>query len=712
MSPADINKADKVKGFYSQAYHDLVQPNQVWSVQKYFLRRWAPYLSPTRFWAIVAARQLAYRCGKTKTFTAYDGQMAKQAQLSRAHYRRIKGEMAEGNSALALFLRREPTTYHTVKGVTRPEPTTYHVRLDTPLTPADAQHLAEWMKAHSISNDVVAVVSILQNAQELPHQQLLAPQLSPALKEQPETFQAVTITDVVAQCFGKDIAHNPLVREAAEALHTRLTGDLYIGRDYFRTHWLGQLKAGPAYLLTYLRSFCFFNETTGELRNQLTVTLPELADKVGTNVRTLSRWLKTLVSVVQPQAVPPFIKLISKVRTPSNEVTFTYEIGMLTPLVEADLQQYRTTDGQNALYTMLATSQPNGQNDPHKAQVSLPTNGQNDTHGMMPKNQANGQNEPNQLASDGQNASHPPTLADKMRVSKRQNEHARRTKCASFKHYTQLLQALGKDKENFFFQTSTSALWKTEDNRGLQSVAVAVADNLDTLFDELGIDLGPARQRMLAQTPSREQVVAWYLYAINQPSISNPTAYTISRIAAGHPPMNLYVRLAGLSWELWRCYACILDLPLEYRQLFRDAPCYTDWMRLFGRTRPETLPFRVGQDLTLLTTDLPIRTELVSTPAGVEKTGQTSSVVLQDKWQIVLDELKLRLGRTMYNQWLGGSQLTHIDDTDTSQIWTVSVRDPRGVEWLTQRLNQPVIQPTARSINNNKTISIHYVHQT
>ena len=86
-------------GFYSQPYSEIVNTNQVWRVSKYFLRRWGPYLGPTRFWTVVAARQLCYWNDHQDWFEAYDAQIAAEARLSRAHYRRIKGEMEGHNAA-------------------------------------------------------------------------------------------------------------------------------------------------------------------------------------------------------------------------------------------------------------------------------------------------------------------------------------------------------------------------------------------------------------------------------------------------------------------------------------------------------------------------------------------------------------------------------------------------------------------------------------
>lgn len=688
----------RVAGFYTQAYNEIVRPNQVWVVPKYLLRRWGPYLSPTRFWIIVAARQLAYWNDDTSSFEAYDARIAQEAHVSRIHYRQsIKAEMGEAQKPLSLFLTKRETEYHVVDGVTRPKPTTYYVRLDTPLTPADAHHLTGWLQSHQIPRRADDVAAVLQNALLLPRKDLLAPFLAPFLQNPPAKFQAATVLDVVQTVFGSHIAKNGQVLEAAEALHARLTDDDYVSKQYFRSRWLDILKPGPAYMVAYLRSLCFFNEETGELRNVVTFNLPHLADSVGIDVRTLSRWINSITAAVPDQAIPPFMRLVEKKRASGNEVEFTYEIGMIEPLTEEDLTAYR-----------VQLSEPDGQKHTHNLTQNEASDGQKHTHELTQGGFPNGQKHTHDSAQDqgldGQNHIHDPNRTDKNIAGDGQKHSGSQTKIFPYKYYKVLLQALDcEDINTFLALTDSEPAWKIGDGRASQSFAAAAASDLDALFELLNIDeTGPSRPRIKQAGLTLEEVVAWHLYALEQRGLESALSYTISRAGDGRRPPEPYNRLAALSWELWRCYASLLVLPPTCRPSFQNSPSYADWMKIYGRRRPADLPFGVGEGVESVAALVQMQR-----PAATE-TKETDD--LQSAWEPILQELKLRLGKTVFAQWLAGSWLQQVEETEEGQHWIVVVRNPLGVEWLTHRLNRPVIEPLAQAIHN-QAITISYIHE-
>lgn len=685
----------RVAGFYTQAYNEIVRPNQVWAVPKYLLRRWGPYLSPTRLWTVVAARQLAYWNDDLNRFEAYDARIAQEAHVSRIHYRQsIKAEMDEAQKPLSLFLTKSDTEYHVVDGVTRPKPTTYYVRLDAPLTPADAHHLTAWLQSQQVPRRADDVVAVLQNAQQLPRKDLLAPFLAPFLQSPPATFQATTVLDVVQTVFGSHIARNSQVREAAEALHTRLTDDDYVAKQYFRSRWLEILKPGPAYLVAYLRSLCFFNEETGELRNVVTFSLPHLADSLGIDVRTLSRWINSVTTAVPDQAAPPFMHLTEKKRASGNEVEFTYEIGMIEPLTEEDLTAYRAhlsePDGQKHTHDLSQGEASDGQNHTHTSSQNESPGRQKHTHDLPPNEGA-----------DGQNHIHDPHRADKNIAGHGQKHSGLPTKTFPYKYYQTLLQALDYEDINTFLNlTDSEPQWKFSDGRASQSFAAAAASDLDTLFDLLSIDeTGPSRRRIKQAGLTMDEVVAWHLYALDQRGLESALSYTISRASDGRRPPEPYDRLATLSWELWRCYASLLVLPPIYRPSFQQCPGYADWMKIYGRRRPADLPFGVGEGLESVTALV----RLQRPPVRKKETDE-----LQAVWEPVLRELELRMGKAVFAQWLRDSRLQQVEETEEGQHWIIVISNPLGVDWLTHRLNGPVVEPLAQAIYK-QAITITYI---
>ncbi len=620
-------------GFYSQPYNEIVKTNQVWRVSKYFLRRWGPYLGPTRFWAVVAARQLCYLNDHRDWFAGYDAQIAAEAQVSRAHYRRIKGEMGEAASPLSLFITREETGYHVVNGKTRPQPTTYHVRLDEPLTPADAAYLALWLQNRPVRPQTAEVVALLQEAAELPRQALLAPHFGAALQRPPDRFAALTVGDIIEQVFGHEIAHQPPVRKQAEVLHNHLTDTDFVGKQYMRREWLPLLRHGPAFLLVYLRSLCYFNEDTGELRNELTINRQTLAEALGVQPNTLSEWFKTLADAAPPQAVPPFVTLRDSGRTADNSFEFYYEIGMLDPLVPGDVERYAdlaaryagspgdgAAEGPSdfARHDARRSAGPQSENEPHDQPANRHPESEIERHGKAAaapgesdfarhdKLAAGPGGSENEIHGHGEEvdrrgpwidfalhgAEHNPNL----RAPQPASEPPSTRESAPFKYYQSLLTLEEEDLNHLLTAEAAGAGWKL--NRAHLPVAQACCPTHDDLYDLLEIDAGgPARRRLHRGGLSVAETAAWWLYARTQARLHSPLPLVIARAAAGVPPPASFQALAELSWEIWRSYAVVRHLPPTDRPDWPEKPHYDQWMALYGDLPAGELPFGVGEGL-------------------------------------------------------------------------------------------------------------------
>lgn len=64
--------------------------------------------------------------------------------------------------------------------------------------------------------------------------------------------------------------------------------------QYFWTHWLRILGAGPAVVLIRLRMHCYFNKLTGENRNTCWPGILTLADELGVERKAIMRYLARL----------------------------------------------------------------------------------------------------------------------------------------------------------------------------------------------------------------------------------------------------------------------------------------------------------------------------------------------------------------------------------------------------------------------------------
>jgi hypothetical protein len=99
-----------------------------------------------------------------------------------------------------------------------------------------------------------------------------------------------------------------------------------------------------------------------------------------------------------------------------------------------------------------------------------------------------------------------------------------------------------------------------------------------------------------------EQLVAWHLYALTQAGITDRArpGYVINQLRAREAVPAAFHLPAGLSWELWRVYAGLPELPPLAGEYFQDAPGYEIWMQQYGRMRAEELPLGVGEGVSEL----------------------------------------------------------------------------------------------------------------
>jgi hypothetical protein len=686
----------RVVGFYSQPYNEIVKPDQIWPVSKYFLRRWTPYLTPTRFWTVIAARQLAFRLGNKRRFECYDSLVYQEAGASRANFYRIKAELDQGESPISLFVSRQATSYQRQDDVTRPGPTIYYVRLDEVLTPADAVHLATWLQANQPERRPEAVVELLQHAATHAPAKLLAPSLAPYLADPPAKFQALTVAEVVGRAFGPKIAKEAEVRKAADALHTHLTAATFIGTQYFRKYWLNLLGAGPALLITYLRSLCYLNETTGEVRDRVTFTRPQLADALDIDRATLFRWLKKIEdNTPAGQPFSPFLELIESHKTAANDVESTYRVQLHEPLIADHLAFYHERSEvyelisqlQNETHTSSQEREPALQNGTHTGTQIERTELQNETH-------------TNLIVADWD--SHP--------VPALQNETVSDANLDSYKYLNTLVKAI-ESKGTRTFAAAANAypelwpFWKLESKQASVSFAwVAVVDPEG--FCRAAKIQGRRSRNIVANSGlTLEQLVAWHLYVLTQKGIDEKArpGYIVNQAHGREQPPAEFEMLAALSWELWRCYACLLEVPPLYGQYLQDAPGYRTWMAHYGRMRADMLPLGVGEGVFEFMKVMLDGDEMAIFEAGIpaEIPAKTSGggiltlTLPSDKdridWQATLGELELQMTKATFNSWLKDAHLLGCDEDG----YVIGVHNEYAQEWLTHRLYDTVARTLA-----------------
>lgn len=659
-----------LSGDYLQPYNAIVRPEQVWKISKYFLRRWTPYLSASEVWLVIGARQLSYFNEGKPWFKAYDQTLAEAAGLHVKVFRRtIKEAIATGEGRIATFIRKQGDPAYRFTGtIPKQTQTPYSIRLDDPLTPGDADALAYWLRRHAPRQVTPeSVAGLLATGRETAPALLRAPDCNPVTGE---VAGMETVMDVVQHVFPVVAAANSW-REAADALHTYLVQPelAHFETHYFRRQWVPALGPGPALLFTYLRSLCFYNEESKEIRDQVTLRSGELEAVFQVSSRTLRRWFKQLTAAVPMEALfGPLYTVVDSWKEPSQQVTTRYWLNLQTPICAADWAEYERLVQANGALEGPETGVTDkkfptadgggGQIVPH----AMGGQGQKVPHGAG----GGGQIVPHEQGGDGQKV---PGWG---------------TKSGAYKYYKILLETLEIPEEGLedFFQTSAPEQWHILDEQAGRSFAVVVTGNeLENFLEQLGIQ-EPARGDIVRTRPDPANVVAWTLYSTQTDGLSNPVAYLIKRLQAGDEPPQPFQEVAGMTWATWRTFAVLKELPEPaVAATLQSQADWSSWKPLYGTVSPAGLPFGVGEGIPQLKRYLR-RQRSAAEPI----TAPTSD---QELWQATLRELEQQMVRATFNAWLRDAELINRD----GDTFIIGVRNEQAKDWILHRL-RPVIERT------------------
>ena len=748
LQPAGLQLA----GVYLQPFNEVVRPERVWKITKYFLRRWTPYLSASSVWLVIGARQESYFNGNRPWFTAYDQNLAAAAGVHVRSFRRsAKKAIAAGEGPLGAFISKQGDPgYVSGHPTPRQEETRYEVRLDDPLTPADAAALAFWLRRRAPERvSPGAILDLLLNALQEAPRQLRAARAGMGKEDGDwaEALPLLTVADVVAHVFPA-VAEESGWREAADRLHTHIVEPhlCHLESQYLRRKWLSDLGPGPALLLVYLRSLCYHNPQTGETRDTVTVLSGELESFFQKSSVTVRAWfsrLDELLGAAHPHG--PFVEQLSATKLPSQKVETSYRLNLLTPLHPDDLARYRELVADQP---PLAPANGNGQ--PHREGVnkdmSATPEGGHET--FVSHTERRGERNVSHVAAGDESSVSHGTSGEKRFGShvaeggERNDSHDlegeqsfdRRwgKKWQPYKYYKHFLTALVRtfglktiDQEQHqmnLLLRQTASCWKFEGEAACQTFAAAAAGNLEGLLDNFGVQ-GQTRRAIAAGPLALEEVLGWYLYAEQEAGLEHPARYMMKQSAAGEPVPALFAALAALSWEQWRTYAglCYLRRRAAPTPPYDDDnrwPLFDEWSTVYGDLLPDALPFGVGEGLVALCdaatgrVQQPLVEKGAHSTAGAFQSGQqkaavATAVLCADAalWQAVRAELAEQMTRATFDAWLRDATFQERN----GDTFVIAVRDEAAVAWLAHRLR--IVVERGLSAVAGREMSVQFVVQ-
>lgn len=279
---------------YSSIRNILLEPGRVVRLPVYNLR-WLPYVGSQVIFLVMAFWQEYYlasggkgRKGSCK-FSVRAERICQWAGISRAQFFRL----LQPGSSLGWFTRKIDTDHEVDKRSGRAKKSSNKYELfESPLTPGDAEDLKTFLLAHGIQDSPQSALQLAINAN--PKEILQYP-----VRQPPEDFSKMiprhqTVQDVIRELVGHRLDGE--LGNLADELADRLVApeDFMLISWYFLKHWLPVLGADAAMFILVLRNLCYFNDETGEIRDEVWMDggYEAIANRLGiNNPRVVANWL-------------------------------------------------------------------------------------------------------------------------------------------------------------------------------------------------------------------------------------------------------------------------------------------------------------------------------------------------------------------------------------------------------------------------------------
>ncbi|MBS3909376.1 MAG: hypothetical protein KGZ93_07080 [Actinobacteria bacterium] len=279
---------------YSSIRNILLEPGRVVRLPVYNLR-WLPYVGSQVIFLVMALWQEYYlasggkgRKGSCKVSVRAE-RICQWAGISRAQFFRL----LQPGSSLGWFTRKIDTDHEVDKRSGRAKKSSNKYELfESPLTPGDAEDLKAFLLDHGIQDSPQSALQLAISAN--PKDILQYPVRRPTEDFSKMIPRHLTVQDVIRELVGHrlDGELGNLADQLADRLVTQ--GDFILVTWYFLKHWLPLLGADAAMFVLVLRNLCYFNDETGEIRDEIWMDggYQAIANRLGiNNPRVVANWL-------------------------------------------------------------------------------------------------------------------------------------------------------------------------------------------------------------------------------------------------------------------------------------------------------------------------------------------------------------------------------------------------------------------------------------
>ncbi len=290
---------------FRRYWEEIVFPEKVVSVSRYFVKYWLPILGPHFSSTVLAFKQLRYlhNAQADRPIEVHVADILRWHSITKSTFYR---HLEDPHPLLSWFIEETPSINskyeRTEGGKIRQKPNKYIIYAGTPLCPPHQIAIENLLKSLGAGKDPQQTLSALETTLKLPDSDLQV-----LLERSFETYmengsnnhpkRSHTVFDIIRRLLGNGQTDMSIERIAllADQLENRLVrpDQSILLTWYFIQQWQPLLKSAAFWLIVYLRSLGYYDKRTSEMRNIFWIDggYAELGKRVGVSSETISGWL-------------------------------------------------------------------------------------------------------------------------------------------------------------------------------------------------------------------------------------------------------------------------------------------------------------------------------------------------------------------------------------------------------------------------------------